>query len=354
MKFNSKNILDSITYKIKKIFDTFSNMKKMKDILSKYVIWIIVAISILLLGIYLSMKTYFSKEGLYTQSISKNDNIKYIIISPKTGASYLALSSLEIYDEVNKKLIYLTDYTIVSSNGKLYNSSTYDVNKLSDMNTNGTANTSTYFKSGSGNCTLTITLNKPSKITKIFLKQVSSYTDRLRSYNLSLQNETKVILSEFDLANVSNLFISPFEETLNFQYTIPANTTPANTTPANTTPANTTPANTTPANTTPENTSGNIDTSTSVSGTTSDSAEQKNVCTNNIDYAAIINDLISNKLNAPIDPNIQISNDFQKNIDTAVANAKLQMQQYTDSNVQLPYQSYGRASAYNIYNTNQL
>jgi len=153
-------------------------------------------------------------EGIVQVKVKNTENIKHIIIEPissKIYTSYLQLSEFIIYDYNGKKI----DYTASSSNGILNDDKKYDYIALTD------SDKTTYFQSGNVECTLKIIPKNPElKISKILIKNIldECCIERLRSYKISIVNETFDVFFTKDFSDMENLYTSPFMEEILIDY----------------------------------------------------------------------------------------------------------------------------------------
>lgn len=187
------------------------NKKNMNPTMVLAIVAIIVAIIVYSLY-YFYFNSSSVKEGFDKQMNSFN-NVDTIVFSPKPGFqdNWLHIATLDIYDQNGSKI---TNFNASSSNGSYANNQQWGTNKLFDNNEN------TMFHSRQPNCTLTIPLNNPTRVSKIYIKQRTDGSQgRMRGYKLTMKNGPNV-LAEIDLASSYSLFNPPYEDTFNFNYPV--------------------------------------------------------------------------------------------------------------------------------------
>lgn len=205
---------DSITKMFTPLFGNINiqkriNKKNMNPIMVLAIVAIIVAI------IAYSLYYFYSstvKEG-FDKQMNAFNNVDTIVFSPKPGFqdNWLHIATLEIYDQNGSKI---TSFNASSSNGTYANDPQNGTDKLFDNNTN------TMFHSGQPNCTLTIPLNNPTRVSKIYIKQRTDGSQgRMRGYKLTMKTGPN-ILAEIDLASSYSLFSAPYADTFNFNYPV--------------------------------------------------------------------------------------------------------------------------------------
>lgn len=181
---------------------------------------IVAIIAIVYSLLFLFIKTPFHrsiKEG-YDKQMNAFNDVNYIVFSPKPGYYYqdnwLHIGELEIYDQNGQEISY-DRYTISTSNGIYQNRGDMTTDKLADKNIY------TMFHSGNVNCTLTITLKYPTRVSRIYIRQrPDCCQNRMRGYKLLLQNSSQSTLAEIDLASSWTLFNSSYSDTFNFIYPV--------------------------------------------------------------------------------------------------------------------------------------
>jgi len=191
-----------------------------KSVKPKYILWIMIIVSILLVISYTHRYFYGCKryKEKFTVAMSTNEMVKQIVISPKPGYpdNWLHFGSFQIFDNQDKQLLPSQYKIWANTNPEIYqNNPIYGYDKLSDNNAN------TMFHSGQKDCMITFTLNNPTIIRKIIITQRPDCCHaRLKGYKLFMKKEAEKdsILSETDLAGLPALYNSPYSDTITFTY----------------------------------------------------------------------------------------------------------------------------------------
>jgi len=198
MKYNSSDF-------IRNIQKTIKNMTSNRLYI---MIFIVVIIAFL---IFIAMIAFFYmqnmqqmkdsvKEG-FDKQVSIYDNVKKVIISQKSGSwDWLNIAEFKIYDQNGRELAF-NEYSATSSNGIYQNNQGYRIYNLADNNHG------TMFHSGGGDCTLTFTINNPTRVSKIYMKQRTDCCQgRLRAYKMRLLNSSDTTMADINLADSFALY----------------------------------------------------------------------------------------------------------------------------------------------------
>jgi len=204
--------------KISKLYEPIKKMLKntslnMVVIIAIIVAAIVISITYFYFYFYFYLRPATVKEG-FDKQMNAYNNVTNIVFSPKPGFSdnWLHIATLEIYDQNGSKIDSFNP--ISSSTGIYQNNQQWGTSKLFDNNEN------TMFHSGGENCTLTIPLIYPTRVSRIYIRQRPDGSQhRMRGYKLVMKNGSNV-LAEIDLASSSSLFNSPFADTFNFNYPV--------------------------------------------------------------------------------------------------------------------------------------
>lgn len=193
-------------YNISQIINTI--IKKLNQLSLSHRLYITIFILLIILAIIAFFYMQNQKDSVkdtvkegFNKQVSIYDSVKKVIISQKPGSwDWLHIGEFKIYDQNGRELAF-NEYTVTSSSGIYNNNQGYRVYNLADNNHG------TMFHSGGGDCTLTFTINNPTRVSKIYMKQRKDCCQgRIRAYKMRLLNTSDTTMADINLADSGWLY----------------------------------------------------------------------------------------------------------------------------------------------------